>query len=305
MFYFNNLPIINYGSDRIRDIFKEIYIISKLNSDWFSYYRMSDEQTLHDVSYELYGSINYWWFLAIINEIKDVHFDTSISDDILQKLAKDLQILELTNINDYFLFPKNVKVSSDVNGQIIKGRVIDKYILNNKYYIDVRLDEPNIPYPDECTLSVDSEVISKVTLVSSSIYNVGDIVRQDFSTIEGSTEDFVRGHVIIKSGNDLYVYKTKMNEFKPTGETFLVNNLNVTAGELIPIGKKIDTVLYSDIVSSEIYNNFQIKNSVDYVTNYLYRYDVLETENNTKTMIKVIKNDYLNAIQNSIISQLG
>ncbi|MDX9694586.1 MAG: hypothetical protein RBT49_02245 [Bacteroidales bacterium] len=305
MFYFNNLPSINYGFDTIRDIFKEIYVESELNNDWFSFYRMSDEQTLHDVSYELYGSINYWWLLAIINGIKDVHFDTSIDDNILQKLAKDLQVLELSNINDYFLFPKNVNVYSEVNGQTIRGKVIDKYIKDNKYYIDVRLDEPNIPYPDECTLSIDSEVISKVTLTSASIYNIGDIVRQDFSTTGGSVEDFVRGHVIIKSGNDLYVYKTKLNEFETTGETFVVDNVSVSAGKLIPVGKKIESILYSNVVSSEIYNDFQVKNSVNYTTNYLYRYDVLETENNTRSMIKVIKNDYLNAIQNSIISQLG
>ncbi len=302
MFYFNNLPIISYNGDTIRDIFKEIVIVSELNNDWFSYYRMNEGQTLHDVSYELYDNISYWWLLAIINNIKDIHYDIVFNDEILQKLAKDLQILELTNINDWLLFPKNVNVVCSENNA--SGKMIDKYISNGKYLIDVRLNDVDIPFLDSCTVSIDSEKIAKISLSSTSVYNVGDVVRQDFINAD-SVEDFVRGHVIIKDGNDLYIYKTKINDFYQTGATFSVNEVIVTASELIPVKKKIESTLYGSIVSSENIEEFTIDNSIDYLTNYISRYDYLQEENNDRSVIKVIKREYLNALQNVIISQLG
>lgn len=304
MFYFNSLPIINYSEDQIRDIFKQIVIVSELDNDWFDYYRMTEDETFHDVSNKLYGSVNYWWILCLVNGVKDYHYDTNVNDEILQKLAKDLQILELESLRDYILIPKNSTITTVVEGVTVEGQILDKYVNNDKFYIDVRLSDIYKRFPEETIVTTDQLRISKVTLSSSSIYNLGDLVRQDFSTAT-SIEDFVRGYVVEKSYNNVWVYKTKINDFLATGTNVTIDGKVTTATKLIPVYKKSASSTFGDIISSENIVNFNVKNSREYRLNYLDRYDNLTDLNNKKSVVKVIKKQYLNSLQNAILTQLG
>jgi len=305
MFYFNNLPIINYQEHTIRDIFKRVTILSELNNDWFDLYRLSDNQTLHDVSFELYGTISYWWLLCLVNDVKDYHYDLLIRNDILQKLAQDLQILELTSLRDYVLIPNNTNISTEYGGNVVRGEIIEKYFLNDKYYINVRLDDVKYKFPDSSLIKIETERIAKIRVTNSSIYNIGDLVRQDFSTSGGSVEGFARGYVVQKELNDLYVYKTKLVDFYQTGTQLHINNKDVLTSKLILVGKKIPNSFYSNVVSSFNVTEFQIENSEEYRLNYLDRYDKLEELNNKKSVIKVVKKQYLNNLQNAVLDKLG
>ena len=305
MFYFNSLPIIDYNSDKMRDIFKRIVITNELTNDWFDIYRMNDEQTLHDVSFELYGTISYWWMLCLINNIKDYHYDAIIQNDVLQKLAQDLQVLELTSLKDYILVPINTNISATVSGNSIRGEILDKYILNDKYYIDVRLDDITQKFPDSITVNIDTEKIAKVTVSRSSLYNVGDLVRQDFTTIGGSIEGFCRGYIVQKEFNDLYIFKTKITDFYPTGTTLTINDKETVTSRLVLVGKKLPSNVYADVISHLNVTQFDIENSEEYRLNYLDRYDKLEEINNNASVIRVIKKQYLNNLQNAVLEQLG
>lgn len=303
MFYFNSLPIINYSGDTMRDIFKRIVIKSELDNDWFDVYRMNEEETLHDVSYKLYNTINYWWLLCLINNIRDYHYDAVIPTEILQKLAQDLQVLELTSLKDYILIPRYAEIEM-INNYDVRGTILDKYFLNEKYYVDVRLDSIENKFPQTSNVKLSTERIAKLSLSSSSIYNIGDIVRQDFATSTDSIEGFCRGHIVWKDYNDIYIYKTKLTDFKVTGTVDTIANKETTASKLILIGRTVLGV-NADILETTNVTDFEINNSAEYKLNFLDRYDRLETINNANSIIKVIKKEHVTRLQNLILSQLG
>lgn len=303
MFYFNSLPIINYSGDTMRDIFKRIVIKSELDNDWFDVYRMNEEETLHDVSYKLYNTINYWWLLCLINNIRDYHYDAVIPTEILQKLAQDLQVLELTSLKDYILIPRYAEIEM-IDNYDVRGTILDKYFLNEKYYVDVRLDSIENKFPQTSNVKLSTERIAKLSLSSSSIYNIGDIVRQDFATSTGSIEGFCRGHIVWKDYNDIYIYKTKLTDFKVTGTVDTIANKETTASKLILIGRTVLGV-NADILETTNVTDFEINNSAEYKLNFLDRYDRLETINNANSIIKVIKKEHVTRLQNLILSQLG
>jgi len=276
-----------------------------INNDWFDLYRMVDGETLHDVSYKLYDTINYWWLLALINNTTDIHYDKLINNDVLQKLSKDQQTLELRTLEDWILFPVDSIISTSVGELSIKGEVLTKFVNENKYYIDVRLDDPDYKFPDECIIETDSEMVSVVQLTSSAPYKVGDVVRQDFITDTGSVEDFCRGHIIRKTGNNVYIYKTHQTNFKTTGEVVNINRVETTSSKLINLSNSIPVETYSPVLSTNNITEFQVSNSKVYYLLYIERYDKFEKQNDLSSVIKVMKKQYISNIQNLVISQLG
>lgn len=213
MAYFNRLPIGTYNNNKNIDLHKKLVLAKPLEQDWIMSYDLKDGETLLDVSYNLYNTVDYWWLLSLINSFDDVHYDTFIKDDILQKLAKQLQVIELASQFDYILFPPNCKVEYDVQGKTYTGTVIRKYIFNvagegGKFLLDVLLDDINVPMPSALNLRIINTTLCKLNVVEDSVYNNGDLVRQDLFEND-KLEEFARGVIIYKDGNDLYIDKTK------------------------------------------------------------------------------------------------
>lgn len=94
MLYFENLPIIDYDYDnteqtaKMRNIFFNLNL-SNMDPEYLQYYRIDGYKRLEDISFELYGTTNYWWLLALVNDIKDFIFDLPIHEEILQSVAAE------------------------------------------------------------------------------------------------------------------------------------------------------------------------------------------------------------------------
>lgn len=99
MFYFDNLPIVNYDSAdteemaKLRNIFYRLSI-SELRDDYTRFYRIDGNKRLDNISQELYGTPHYWWILAFVNNIQDIIFDMPLNEELLQQVATDRTITE-------------------------------------------------------------------------------------------------------------------------------------------------------------------------------------------------------------------
>jgi hypothetical protein len=97
MLYFENLPVINYDSidteimAKMRNIFYRLDIVN-LNENYVRFYRINNFPRLDNISYDIYGTTDYWWIIAIINDIHDIMFDIPIDEDILHLVATDRAI---------------------------------------------------------------------------------------------------------------------------------------------------------------------------------------------------------------------
>jgi hypothetical protein len=94
MLYFEHLPILNYDSldseelAKMRNIFFRLDI-KNINEDWTRFYRINGIQRLDTISYELYGTTDYWWIICLINDIHDIIFDIPVEEELIQQVATD------------------------------------------------------------------------------------------------------------------------------------------------------------------------------------------------------------------------
>ena len=73
---------------KIKNIFKQ-YKIDVKNDEILKLEHIYANETLHEISYRLYGTIDYWWVLAFLNDIKD-WFDVYYNDNIFMSKAQYL-----------------------------------------------------------------------------------------------------------------------------------------------------------------------------------------------------------------------
>ena len=105
MLYFSNLPILEYNYDsteqlaKMRNIFYRLKL-NNIDSDYLKYYRINGNKRLDAISYELYGTTNYWWLLALVNDIKDIIFDLPINEEILQSVASTRTIAQYGTLGE-------------------------------------------------------------------------------------------------------------------------------------------------------------------------------------------------------------
>ena len=107
MKYFSKLfDTIDYDFDldslvTIRNIFKQ-YALEIENKEILKLEHIHANETLHEISYRLYGTTDYWWIIALLNDIKDwfeVYYNDNIFMGKAQLLAK--QYFEDNKITDY------------------------------------------------------------------------------------------------------------------------------------------------------------------------------------------------------------
>jgi len=90
-----NVPVV------IKNIFRQ-YDIDISNPEIIKLEHIYANETLHEISYKLYGTIDYWWVLALLNGIKD-WFDVYYNDNLFMAKAKKLaqQYFDDNKITDY------------------------------------------------------------------------------------------------------------------------------------------------------------------------------------------------------------
>lgn len=90
MNYFSVLPTIDYNFNG--DFVKMKNIFYSLNLEYvddlvFKLYRINGIKRIDTIAYELYGTTDYWWLIALINNIKDIIFDLPIEEDIIRQIT--------------------------------------------------------------------------------------------------------------------------------------------------------------------------------------------------------------------------
>lgn len=100
----DNKWVIDYNSID-KDLIIEYILISDPN--YFSFKLIDESQTLEKISYDLYGTPDYWDLLLILNEY-DPLFDTVFQFDTLIELSED-KTEELNTKLFNGLLPVNVK----------------------------------------------------------------------------------------------------------------------------------------------------------------------------------------------------
>lgn len=305
MLYFDSLPIIEYGVDKIRDIFKNVVITNSPSDDWYNVYQLSDNETLYDVSLKLYGTVDYWWLLAIINNIKDIHYDIYMNDNMLQKLSKDTQVLSFTDtVSDYLIFPQETMIYCSSSTGTISGEVIKKYIENGKYLLDVRLSDVERPFPSSFTATLSSERVQDIVVTNVDSYLLGSwVYRQDFSDEDGYVRLFARGYCVERRSAGGTMYRISDVKFEPTGATISLNNIELTASPLYQMDYLAEVVSFT-ISSAAMVKTFSLETPVEYSNLYLDRYDALEEINNGKRMIRTFKPEHKDTIVTQFLNKL-
>ncbi len=90
--YFENLPVISYNFTDTNEVIKMKNIFYQLSIEidfqkYTKFYRINGIMRIDTISQELYGSTDYWWVIALINNINDIIFDLPVDDNILRKIA--------------------------------------------------------------------------------------------------------------------------------------------------------------------------------------------------------------------------
>lgn len=101
MNYFENLPSIEYSFTDVDQLVKMRNIFNYLDLSFIStsvtkLYRINGTSRLDLISHELYGTADYWWIIALLNNIQDIIFDLPVDEALLREIASR-KMLEVYN----------------------------------------------------------------------------------------------------------------------------------------------------------------------------------------------------------------
>lgn len=89
MNYFENLPIININDQEFRNIFQRV-IVDYVKEEQMFKYQINDFETLPSIANKNYGSVHYWWVIALLNNIYDINYDIPLSTQQIESLAQQM-----------------------------------------------------------------------------------------------------------------------------------------------------------------------------------------------------------------------
>ncbi|WP_298751823.1 hypothetical protein [uncultured Arcobacter sp.] len=93
MKYFDIIGEITINGVTYDDLF-EAYKVLNISDDLIEYYVMNDGDSLESVVYAKYGKAEYWWLLAILNNINDLVYDIPLdSETLIRSINNETQSL--------------------------------------------------------------------------------------------------------------------------------------------------------------------------------------------------------------------
>lgn len=77
----------------IKNLFEQSKIIQdyRIKVTTFTKYRIQDKEKLEDISYNLYDTVDFWWIIAVFNDIKNPFYDLPLSEEQIVVLAQTLK----------------------------------------------------------------------------------------------------------------------------------------------------------------------------------------------------------------------
>jgi len=136
--------ILKYTQDEVDDFIVSDYFSKKINirdfiishPNLFSSYKVMDDEKLENISYQLYGTTDYWDLLLILNDINPLIDMPYNSDTIIGGVT--------TTLNTYFNFSySHAPMSAVAGGEVRINELTTEFntaadILNEKFrYITV------------------------------------------------------------------------------------------------------------------------------------------------------------------------
>lgn len=108
---FNNIQPIKV---KLLNIFEHISILEKFKQNILNFdpYVIKDYDRIETVSFDKYGSIDYWWVIAIVNDMKNLFTDWPLTESQLAELSQRMFTKEgKYNKQTYYnlLFERNEK----------------------------------------------------------------------------------------------------------------------------------------------------------------------------------------------------
>lgn len=123
--------IYDNGNYKFKNLFFKYSLQNDIEEKYLQVYRLSDGETLENVSYELYGDTSYFWTIMIINEFNDPIFDIAISEDAIQEMARDLSYIDGSiDVATYFATYEELTEQNDNKREIkvIKTEYLNKFL---------------------------------------------------------------------------------------------------------------------------------------------------------------------------------
>jgi hypothetical protein len=74
----------------VYNVMRALYIMNlkDIPKSFFSYHKVMEKETWNMISYKLYGTVELWWLLLKLNEIKDPTFDPT-PDSYVRYISKE------------------------------------------------------------------------------------------------------------------------------------------------------------------------------------------------------------------------
>lgn len=118
MKYFKILPTVQIDNDTFRNIFQKIFVES-VNDDQLIKFRLADGIRMEMVAHEVYRDVDYWWVIAIINDIKDIIFDWPLDDEAIQAMAREkATINDVLNTTLFLQYYDELQLENDKKREI-------------------------------------------------------------------------------------------------------------------------------------------------------------------------------------------
>lgn len=89
MRYLDSLPIVNINNKQFRNIFNRV-VATLFKEDQLVKYEMKDFETLASVAQNWYSNADYWWVIALVNNIYDINFDVPMPSDQIEMISNEL-----------------------------------------------------------------------------------------------------------------------------------------------------------------------------------------------------------------------
>ena len=163
--YFNKLGTTEYNGIVIPDILKRISLTGDVSkSNLVDQYSIGEGETPESVSFNYYGSVDYYWTILLVNNIKSRYFDWPMSS---QELG---QYVESKYGNRIALFFKE----TDINNQF--NFCDTKYIINSAGKLST---------VSECDRNLNKIVITKTEeiVISGSVVQFLDINKKIIASL--------------------------------------------------------------------------------------------------------------------------